>query len=122
MVETRRPVRWAGPALIVIGVLHTLVMIGSLYPVYWEMISAGLWNTVSAKTFEEAPMWSAASWSLIFGFMLVFAGLLLPKNRTPVSKAAALALVGILIVGIVVMPTGGFWFGIPVAAGLWSRG
>ena len=122
MVETRRPVRWAGPALIFIGVLHTAVMILALYPVYGEMLSAGLWNTVSASTYEEAPAWSAASWSLIFGFMLVFAGLLLPRNRVPVSKAAALVLVGILAVGIVVMPTGGFWLGIPVAAGLWRRG
>ena len=73
MVETRRPVHWAGPALILIGVLHTAVMI--LYPVYGEMLSAGLWNTVSASTYEGLGL-ERRIMVVGYRFMLVFAGLL----------------------------------------------
>ena len=116
------PVRWAGPALITIGALHTCVMLALFHPVYVEMISAGLWNTVHEQTYEMVPVWGAAAWTLIFGFMLIFAGLLLPKDRKPVSKVAAIAFICIVLLGIVIMPTGGFWLGIPVALGLLVRG
>ena len=102
-----------------IGVLHTLVMTVLFHPVYWDIIVAGVFNTIH-ETSE--PLWGAAVWTLFFGFLLVFAGLLLPADRKPVSRFAAYALGLILILGIVVMPTGGFWLGIPVAVGLWAKG
>jgi hypothetical protein len=117
--ESKGPISWAGPALICIGVLHTVVMVALFHQTYIEILSAGMWNTIHESA---QPMWAAAAWTLIFGFMLIFAGLLLPKNRTPVSKPAAVCFLLIIAFGIVLMPTGGFWLGLPVVAGLLIRG
>jgi len=113
------PVRWAGPALIGIGLLHTVVMVVMFHGSYWEIVSAGLINTV-VETAD--PMWGAAFWALQFGFMLMLLGLLLPADRQPVSRWMGLGLLLVVGLGIAIMPAGGFWFGLPVAIVLLMRG
>ena len=113
------PVQWAGPTLIAIGVLHTIVMGVLFFGVYWDIVAAGMLNTVS----ETAnPLWGAAFWALLFGFLLMIIGGLLPGNRKPVPLAIRFGLFAVILLGIVIMPTGGFWLGLPVALALMLRG
>lgn len=114
-----RPVRWAGPALVAIGVLHTIVMVVMFHGAYWEILSAGLLNTIE-ETSE--PLWGAAFWALQFGFMLALLGALLPAERRPVSKWMAGGFLLVVLLGIIIMPAGGFWLGLPVAIALLIRG
>jgi len=118
-VAEKGPVRWAGPALIAIGLMHTVVMILLFHGPYAEMLSSGLFATIN----ETGPhTWAAAFWALIFGFMLMLVGVLLPSQRQPVGKHVALIFTLVVVLGIIVMPTGGFWLGLPVCVGLFLRG
>jgi len=86
---------------------------------YWEILSAGLVNTIDETT---SPLWGAAFWALQFGFMLILIGLLLPADREPVRKQFGIGLLLVIALGIIVMPAGGFWFGLPVVIGVIQRG
>jgi len=99
--------------------LHTVVMLLLFHGTYWEILSAGLFNTIDETT---SPLWAAAFWTLQFGFMLILIGLLLPADREPVRKQFGIGLFLLIALGIIVMPASGFWLGLPVAIGVLQRG
>ena len=37
--ESKGPIPWAGPALIAIGILHTVVMVGMFHQTYQEILA-----------------------------------------------------------------------------------
>ena len=117
--STPSPARWAGPALIAIGVLHTVVMLIAFHGPYWQIASAGLFNTIDEST---DPSLGLAFWTLQFGFLLIVIGALIPSQRKPVSRLAALVLLVAILLGILIMPLSGFWLGLPVAIALCMRG
>jgi hypothetical protein len=94
-------------------------MVAVFHEPYLGIITAGWFNTVNELA---SPLWGAAFWALLFGFMLILVGLLLPGNRQPIPKSAALTLLLVILIGITIMPSGGFWLGLPVAIGLIQRG
>ena len=116
---TKRPVGWVGPSLMAIGVLHTVVMVAMFHEIYGEIVAAGLWNSVHESV---EPIRAAAVWTLFFGLMLFLIGLLLPKERDPVGSSFRFGFMVLIALGIVIMPTGGFWLGLPVCIALILRG
>ena len=118
-VEAKKPSTWVGPSLIAIGTLHTLVMVVSFWNEYLTLISSGLFNTLNL---EADPMLAVAFWALQFGGLLILIGLQMPSTRSPVSWAFRTLFFLVVVMGIIIMPSGGFWLALPACIAVAIRG
>lgn len=109
--------RWAGRAIIVIGILHTAFGLIGFTPTLMDIANNGLFNGVGAD-----PMRGATVWFLFAGFFMLTTGLATDKleelGAAATLKKLGIALMIIVILGVVLMPVSGFWLMFPPAIAL----
>lgn len=112
--------RWVGPWVMGMGVLHTVVGLAFAGWVLVEIVQAGVFNVVSGDMTREA-----AFWFFMFGFLLFLYGQLahwLTKQGQVLPVSFGWGLLLICGIGVVMMPVSGFWLGlVPATAVLWQQ-
>jgi hypothetical protein len=116
-----KPRRWIGRWLLGVGILHTLLGLGTYIFSVVEILRAGLWNTV-----EPVQGRPEAFWFLAAGLQLILLGALVnwiearsPREHLPLFLGWTL--LGFAILGAVLIPVSGFWFLLPPAVGILVR-
>ena len=100
--------RWIGRWLVAVAVLHTGVALALFGNTYRTMWSDGLWGAGH----------SAAAWLLLFGILALAAGLAVSaveRSGARLPRSLGVALLGLAVLGIVLMPVSGFWLVLPPA-------
>ncbi len=108
---------WIGRWLILVAILHTLFAALVFGKVFLGLAQRGVFDTVGRD-----PMTAAAVWFLLFGAVLALMGMAihsLEQNSNFTSaRAIGAGTLLLTILGIVLMPTSGFWLALPAAIGL----
>ncbi len=117
----------------------TTIGIGAIHQVVGGAAGLGLLPSVSGSTSaplidlwrsgiigqaEADPLRMAMVWFLLFGFLLIFAGMVLHRLELSGGKLShdlAWALGGLCALGVLLMPASGFWLGFIPAAQIWTR-
>ena len=98
---------WISKWLIFVSIGHTVVGFLLFGNTYKEMFLNGLYKTVNSE------MTAAASWFLLFGFLLFIVSLLIAViekcDTLEVPNSIALALFILTTIGVILMPISGFW-------------
>lgn len=102
--------RLSGWLLIITGLLHTASGLVSGYPYLISIVQAGVVNAV-APSLERAYL----VWFLVAGVGLILSGLLALGYDRPLPASVGWGLLGLSVVGVLLMPTSGFWLLIPQA-------
>ncbi len=108
-----------GALIVGIGVLHQLVGLVMGRAVLLDLLRAGVVGQVGSD-----PLRAAIVWSLFFGFLLIFCGLVLHRleaSGTRPTRTLALGFGTLCALGVVLMPVSGFWLGFVPAVQLWRR-
>ncbi len=110
--------RWIGRWLLVVGVLHTLLGIGTYIFSVVAVVREGLWNTVEAV--QGRPL---AFWFIAAGLQLILLGALASwiEAREPLPRFLGWTLLAFAAGGIVLLPVSGFWLLLPPATGILAR-
>jgi hypothetical protein len=83
-----------------------------------------LWRSGIIGQAEADPLRMATVWFLLFGFLLIFAGLVLHRlelSGGKLSRDLAWALGALCALGVLLMPASGFWLGFVPATQIWMR-
>lgn len=113
-----------------IGVLHQLIGVAAglgLLPSPNGQTQAplvDLWRSGIVGQAEGEPLRMAIVWFLLFGFLLIFAGMVLHQLEVSggmLSRGLAWGLGGLCALGVVLMPVSGFWLGFIPAVQIWRR-
>lgn len=83
-----------------------------------------LWRTGIVGQAEADPFRMAMVWFLLFGFLLIFSGIVLHRLEVSggkLSRELAWGWGGLCVLGVVLMPVSGFWLGFIPAIQLWRR-
>ena len=111
---------WIGRWLVAVGVIHLsfgLVFMHDTLALLW---SEGLWNTVNGQPVREAVFWF-----LCTGIVLLVVGVLVnqaERSGVAIPRFVTWTFVGLVVVGVVVMPISGIWLLIPPVVGMLIRG
>lgn len=108
--------RWIGRWLVAVAVLHTGVALALFGNTYRTMWSDGLWGAGVRDAGH-----SAAAWFLLFGILALAAGLAVSaveRSGARLPRSLGVALLGLAVLGIVLMPVSGFWLVLPPALAL----
>ncbi len=115
------------------------VAIGALHQVVGVLIGLGLlssekgsaqaplldlWRSGIIGQAEADPLRMALVWFLLFGFLLVFCGMVLHRlelSGGKLSRGLAWGFGGLCALGVVLMPVSGFWLGFIPAIQIWRR-
>lgn len=112
--------RYAGPALIVIGIAHILFF-AVLHADRWAAIARdGLFNTVDGDDKREA-----AFWAICGGPLLLTVGYLVRFVQTRLGTVPAFpgwVFLGMGLVGGVLMPVSPFWLFVPIGLSILRPG
>ncbi|MEJ8548667.1 DUF6463 family protein [Brevibacillus borstelensis] len=107
--------RHVGLMLMLTGLLHTVYGLIAYMKQLQPIVAEGLWNTVADGQWDRAT----AFWFLIFGFMLIVLGYtvdwLMKKKGIAPPVSLGWMLFTICLIGVIVMPSSGFWLGLPQA-------
>ena len=99
---------WIGRWLIGVAIIHTVFAVGESGRVLASIAKRGLFNTVGTD-----PLTGAVVWLVLFGVLLFVCGLAVSalerasSGMLPKSIGWSLLVLGVL--GVVLMPTSGFW-------------
>lgn len=113
-----------------IGLLHQIVGIAiglGLGPVISGSAAApllDLWHAGVIGQAEQDPLRIAIVWFLMFGFLLILLGMVLhrlERSGGKLSRGLAWGLGGLCALGVLVMPTSGFWLGFVPTVQIWRR-
>ena len=105
-----RPARLSGYLLIITGSLHTLFGLVSGYPWLGEMVRDGVIGAADASTERQYLVWFLTS-----GVGLILMGVLALGYREALSGGFGWGLLALSLVGVILLPTSGFWLLIPQA-------
>jgi len=107
--------RHVGLTLVLTGLFHTVLGLIGFMNHLQPMVAEGLWDTVGSGQWERAT----AFWYLMLGFVLILLGYtvdwLMKKKGIAPPVSLGWMLFAICLIGIIVMPTSGFWLGLPQA-------
>ena len=110
---------WIGKWLFGVGVIHLSFGLAFMHDVLAVLWSEGLWNTVNGQPPREAVFWF-----LCAGIMLLIVGVLVNQTERrglAVPRFVIWSFIGLVVVGVVVMPISGIWLLIPPALGMAIR-
>jgi hypothetical protein len=111
--------RWIGRWLMVVAALHVVYGL-TVHSAQWsDIAAAGFYNVVAGDVTR-----GHAVWFLLFGPVLLLAGLILDALEAAQLRMPTLAGIATLlltVVGLVLMPRSGFWLAIPPAIALTLR-
>jgi hypothetical protein len=106
--------QWKGRWLIAVSVIHTVVAVAFFGEVLGSILSRGVFNAVGTD-----PMSGLAVWFALFGAMLFLFGLTVSEfekvSSRPLPRLIGWSLLGLIVVGVTLMPVSGFWLAIPPA-------
>ena len=113
-----KPRRWIGRWLLGVGILHTLLGIGTYIFSVVAIVREGLWNTV--EPVQGRPL---AVWCIAAGLQLILLGALANwiEARGPLPRFLGWTLLAFAMLGAVLIPISGFWFLLPPAVGILAR-
>ena len=111
---------WIGRWLMFVAVAHTVVA-GILFgPVLMRVLELGLFNAVGRD-----PATQAAVWFLITGAVLALLAYAITAlehgQQFAVLRKLGAGMLALSVLGIVLMPTSGFWLVVPAAIALLRR-
>lgn len=110
---------WIGYWLMGVAVLHTVFAVVAFGEVLLSIGQRGVYDTVGTD-----PMTGAVVWFVLFGGVLFVCGLLIrqmEKARQPLAACVGWNLLGLVAIGVVLMPVSGFWLAFPPAIALLRR-
>lgn len=118
-----------GLSTIAIGVLHQIFGVSAGLGLLSSKPSsprplADLWRSGVIGQAEADPLRMAVVWFLLFGFLLIFSGMVLHRlelSGGKFSRELALGLGGLCAIGVLLMPVSGFWLGFIPAVQIWRR-
>ena len=105
--------RWIGRWLIAVAVLHTLFALVVFKAPLAQIVEAGVFDTVGRD-----PLRGAVVWFVLFGAMSLLLGLAIDameKAKLRLPSAIGICLLLLAIIGVVLMPSSGFWLLFPPA-------
>ncbi|MFM2347522.1 MAG: hypothetical protein RL654_2275 [Pseudomonadota bacterium] len=112
--KTNHMKQWKGRWLIAVSAIHTAVAIALFGKIFGSIINEGVFNTVGTD-----PMTGLAVWFAFFGAMLFVFGLAVNEFEKvvsgPLPRSIGWGLIGIIAIGVTLMPASGFWLAIPPA-------
>jgi hypothetical protein len=116
-----KPRRWIGRWLLGVGILHTLLGLGTYIFSVVEIVRAGLWNTVASVQGRAEAVWFIAA-----GLQLILLGALAlwieaRSPREPLPRFLGWTLLAFAVAGVVLMPVSVFWLLLPPAVGILAR-
>ncbi|MEM9820878.1 MAG: DUF6463 family protein, partial [Bacteroidota bacterium] len=110
---------WIGKVVVLIGCIHTLFGFVMLWPIFQNLLAAGLINTVNGQLDREAFFWF-----IHFGVALILLGALIDwveKQGNAWPSWLAWSLLIWTIVLVAVMPVSGAWLMLIPAIGALRR-
>ena len=112
--------QWIGPWFIGVAVLHTVFALWKFPLVLQSIASRGFIGTVG-----QDPMTAAVVWFALFGVVVLACGLMISAWERATTASIPQSVVWTLfvlgVVGVVLMPTSGFWLMFPpTIALLWT--
>lgn len=111
--------RWKGQWMLAVAVLHTLYAAVVFPTQLQEIVRRGVFNSV-----QKDPAVGAVVWFVLFGVLFALLGwaiLLAERNAAlaPVPlRGLGAGLLALTVLGIVLMPSSGFWLALPPALAL----
>ena len=111
---------WIGKWLFAVGVIHLTFGLVFMHDTLTLLWSEGLWNTVNGQPPREAVFWF-----LCAGVMLLVVGVLVnqvEREGLGIPRFVTWTFVGLVVVGVLVMPISGIWLLIPPVIGMLIRG
>ena len=110
---------WISKWLIFVSAGHTVVGVMLFGDIYVEMISKGLVGSVTSE------ITAAASWFLLFGFLLFITSLLISvieKHDTlEIPNSIGISLFVLTTIGVILMPASGFWLVYPAVIAIFFK-
>ncbi|EST54231.1 hypothetical protein T458_12760 [Brevibacillus panacihumi W25] len=107
--------RHVGLTLMLTGLFHNILGLVGFMTQLQPMVAEGLWDTVGNGQWDRAT----AFWFLMLGFMLILFGYtvdwLMKKKGIAPPVSLGWMLFAFCLIGVIVMPTSGFWLGLPQA-------
>jgi hypothetical protein len=111
---------WIGRWLISVAVIHTVFAIAVSGRVLASIAQRGVFNTVGAD-----PLIGEVVWLVLFGVLLFACGLAVSALERASSgvlpKSIGWSLLVLTALGVVLMPTSGFWLVFPPAVAVLAR-
>jgi len=119
--RTFTPLRttWKGLWLLVVAAVHTLFAAAVFQPQLHEIVRRGVFNSV-----HKDPVVGAVVWFVLFGGLFALLGwaILLAERHAALApvplRGLGAGLLALTLLGIVLMPTSGFWLVLPPALAL----
>jgi len=111
-----QPQKWAGLGLMALSLLHTTALCVGGAEAILQLFAERWFDPAGGDHARLAPFWAFE-----FGGLLFIVGWMMSRSaqgKPPVSRALACTLLGLVVLGAVVVPVGGFWLAIPLAAWL----
>ena len=111
---------WIGKWLFGVGVIHLSFGLAFKRGTLAFLLSEGLWNTVNGQPQREQVFWFLCS-----GIMLLIVGVLFnqaERSNSSIPPCVTWTFVGLVVVGVIVMPISGIWLLFPPVAGMVIRG
>jgi len=106
--------KYSGLFLIVTGILHVITAIILFWSKYWDMIKAGLVNSVEKDSSRELALWF-----LVCGVIIILFGQTLhyyqKREHRPAPLALGYNMLIFAIVGCLMCTVSGFWLFLPQA-------
>lgn len=106
--------RWAGRWLMVVAILHTVFGGVTFFQPLQKIFSEGIFNTVLGHQDRKV-----AFWFLMLGFILLILGYIIDYLESHALrhtfKLTGFGILVISTVGIILIPTSGFWLLFPAA-------
>lgn len=104
--------QWKGRWLMAVSAIHTIVAVLFFGNVLGSILSRGVINTVGTD-----PMTGLAVWFVLFGALLFVCGLTIAEleksTSGPLPQPIGWSLLGIIVLGVTLMPASGFWLAFP---------
>lgn len=111
---------WIGHWLLGVAALHTLFALVFLHQPLQDIVRRGVFNTVG-----QDPLTAAAVWFLLFAAPLTLQALAITSLERSGQNAAlrrqGWGLLAMSAMGVVLMPTSGFWLAMPAGIALIRR-
>lgn len=112
---------WVGRWLVVVSIIHTLFAVVAFPDVLRSLVERGIVDSVGTD-----PMRAAVTWFVLFGAVLFICGSVITHLERATAgalpRSIGWSLLGLVIVGVVLMPASGFWLALPPAVTLLVRG
>ncbi len=110
---------WIGRWIIGVSLLHTVFAIIVFKNVLLTVLQRGVFNTVGTD-----PRIGAVVWFVLFGIALFLCGIAvsaLERCSASIPRSLGWSLLALTVLGVVLMPSSGFWLAFPPAIALILR-